>query len=220
MKIIGDSYLLHSRELILDERIFYTSPFLEDPEYYLDEIAARPYLRLARFTLNEVMDAGDTEFPMPPSSEEMRDARLQLIRTGKSDDEAGQWLSQAWMILNRDGEMTPFIQRLLDNSDLSIDQLNRILSFVTDWSNNLPRWILKGNTSRMVFDTYEKPRFMKQPPQVVIGPNMKKMGINIPQEKINEIWKNTVDKGSGKIGRNAPCPCGSGKKFKNCCGKN
>ncbi len=22
----------------------------------------------------------------------------------------------------------------------------------------------------------------------------------------------------GKIGRNAPCPCGSGRKFKNCCG--
>ncbi|MDY6862516.1 MAG: SEC-C metal-binding domain-containing protein, partial [Thermodesulfobacteriota bacterium] len=21
-----------------------------------------------------------------------------------------------------------------------------------------------------------------------------------------------------KIGRNAPCPCGSGKKYKNCCG--
>jgi len=23
-----------------------------------------------------------------------------------------------------------------------------------------------------------------------------------------------------KIGRNAPCPCGSGKKYKNCCGAN
>ena len=23
-----------------------------------------------------------------------------------------------------------------------------------------------------------------------------------------------------KIGRNEPCPCGSGKKYKNCCGKN
>ena len=22
-----------------------------------------------------------------------------------------------------------------------------------------------------------------------------------------------------KVGRNEPCPCGSGKKFKNCCGK-
>ena len=27
-------------------------------------------------------------------------------------------------------------------------------------------------------------------------------------------------KKSEKIGRNAPCPCGSGKKYKNCCGKN
>ena len=24
---------------------------------------------------------------------------------------------------------------------------------------------------------------------------------------------------SDKIGRNDPCPCGSGKKYKNCCGK-
>lgn len=24
----------------------------------------------------------------------------------------------------------------------------------------------------------------------------------------------------GKVGRNAPCPCGSGKKFKKCCGAN
>ena len=23
-----------------------------------------------------------------------------------------------------------------------------------------------------------------------------------------------------KVGRNDPCPCGSGKKYKNCCGKN
>jgi preprotein translocase subunit SecA len=23
-----------------------------------------------------------------------------------------------------------------------------------------------------------------------------------------------------KVGRNSPCPCGSGKKFKNCCGRN
>jgi preprotein translocase subunit SecA len=23
-----------------------------------------------------------------------------------------------------------------------------------------------------------------------------------------------------KVGRNEPCPCGSGKKYKNCCGKN
>jgi uncharacterized protein len=30
---------------------------------------------------------------------------------------------------------------------------------------------------------------------------------------------NTVIKGK-KVGRNDPCPCGSGKKYKKCCGKN
>ena len=31
--------------------------------------------------------------------------------------------------------------------------------------------------------------------------------------------KTVVNEGP-KIGRNDPCPCGSGKKYKNCCGKN
>jgi uncharacterized protein YecA (UPF0149 family) len=48
-------------------------------------------------------------------------------------------------------------------------------------------------------------------------------------------WKNVLDENqtaqiareyreaniahSNKVGRNDPCPCGSGKKYKNCCGK-
>ena len=30
----------------------------------------------------------------------------------------------------------------------------------------------------------------------------------------------TVVRTTPKIGRNDPCPCGSGKKYKNCCGRN
>ncbi len=46
----------------------------------------------------------------------------------------------------------------------------------------------------------------------------------LSEEKRAEITKNyrrskTVVKGK-KIGRNEPCPCGSGKKYKNCCGRN
>ena len=29
-----------------------------------------------------------------------------------------------------------------------------------------------------------------------------------------------VKRDKNKVGRNDPCPCGSGKKYKNCCGKN
>ena len=32
--------------------------------------------------------------------------------------------------------------------------------------------------------------------------------------------QNTVSANWGKVGRNSPCPCGSGKKFKNCHGRN
>ncbi|MBW2670678.1 MAG: SEC-C domain-containing protein, partial [Deltaproteobacteria bacterium] len=31
--------------------------------------------------------------------------------------------------------------------------------------------------------------------------------------------KKPVKRAQNKVGRNAPCPCGSGKKFKKCCGK-
>ena len=38
--------------------------------------------------------------------------------------------------------------------------------------------------------------------------------------KINVNEHQTVRNEGPKIGRNDPCPCGSGKKYKNCCGKN
>ncbi len=39
------------------------------------------------------------------------------------------------------------------------------------------------------------------------------------QEMVFE-WRQSKIARSEKIGRNDPCPCGSGKKFKKCCGKN
>ena len=39
------------------------------------------------------------------------------------------------------------------------------------------------------------------------------------QEMLYE-WRQSKIARSDKIGRNEPCPCGSGKKYKRCCGKN
>ena len=51
---------------------------------------------------------------------------------------------------------------------------------------------------------------------------------NIQREEIKNIHashegeetKRTPKRAAKKIGRNDPCPCGSGKKYKNCCGRN
>lgn len=42
---------------------------------------------------------------------------------------------------------------------------------------------------------------------------------NIKTNDGKEAAKSTPKKASPKIGRNDPCPCGSGKKYKQCCGK-
>ncbi|MEC7751153.1 MAG: preprotein translocase subunit SecA [Myxococcota bacterium] len=36
---------------------------------------------------------------------------------------------------------------------------------------------------------------------------------------VAEAGQGTVRRETPKVGRNAPCPCGSGKKYKNCCGR-
>lgn len=44
------------------------------------------------------------------------------------------------------------------------------------------------------------------------------------EEELKALYKEQRDSGTvrkpKKIGRNDPCPCGSGKKYKKCCGKN
>jgi uncharacterized protein YecA (UPF0149 family) len=47
----------------------------------------------------------------------------------------------------------------------------------------------------------------------------------LTEEKRREIAKAYRISGiyvheGARLGRNDPCPCGSGKKYKNCCGKN
>ena len=40
------------------------------------------------------------------------------------------------------------------------------------------------------------------------------------RKEIQRTWKDSKTiKNENKVGRNDPCPCGSGKKYKKCCGK-
>ena len=57
-----------------------------------------------------------------------------------------------------------------------------------------------------------------------INDSLKEWDDILTEERRKELYKEsrnstTVVKGK-KIGRNDPCPCGSGKKYKKCCGKN
>lgn len=84
----------------------------------------------------------------------------------------------------------------------SLKQANLVLGIITDFCNGIPKFILKGNTSSDVFnkrkDSYRDINFL---PGFTDGtPQMPNFAVQ-------------------KVGRNDPCPCGSGKKYKKCCGQ-
>jgi len=39
-----------------------------------------------------------------------------------------------------------------------------------------------------------------------------------PNSKLSPAPSSPISRATPKIGRNEPCPCGSGKKYKKCCG--
>ena len=45
------------------------------------------------------------------------------------------------------------------------------------------------------------------------------IGQNISSEQQEPKAPQTIQRNAPKLGRNDPCHCGSGKKFKHCCGK-
>ncbi|KJS72629.1 MAG: hypothetical protein JL56_12770 [Desulfotomaculum sp. BICA1-6] len=73
---------------------------------------------------------------------------------------------------------------------------------VIDLSNNTRMWILKGYTPEELFHE-DKERLLPLPAVAAAETGA----------KVIDIRTRT------KVGRNDPCPCGSGKKYKKCCGK-
>ena len=215
-KIIDGSYLLCSRcTWEKGNNFWYTSPYLEKTNNFLNELNSRHLLHEVRFNLEEVLAASHANEPQPPLNDASRDAHRLLLTSFGTEEYVSWWITQCWILLNNDRNPHYLIQEVLSKHDLHTGQLNEFVSILMDWINRLPRWIMKGNSSHEVFHKYEKPRLMEKPPKMVLGPNARKAGISISQEKVNEIWKEHFQKPA----RNAPCPCGSGKKYKHCCGK-
>ena len=96
----------------------------------------------------------------------------------------------------------------------SIEDANHIMKTFIEYANTVPSTQFRGRSSQEMHQ--QQHGLSQRPPRIVAGPNMRAMGMDIPaglQDRINEAWSGR------KVGRNDPCPCGSGKKYKHCCGR-
>ncbi len=109
-------------------------------------------------------------------------------------------LRQATTIGNNNHRPIKIIEFFL--SDLELEQQEEadlFVGLVGNFMNHYPHWALKGWTPEEVFEGQETPDLS-------------------PQTDEQYVQESLFSNQGEKTGRNKPCPCGSGKKHKKCCG--
>ena len=102
------------------------------------------------------------------------------------------------------GQKDPVVQYRLEGFDMFDEMINNIKLDVTKILMNIRA---AGDTKR-------------QETVKITGAALEAIHSVDGGSKIGTDIDKTVRNEGPKIGRNDPCPCGSGKKYKNCCGKN
>ncbi len=196
------------------------SPFLNNPEELDARLAQRPEMNIRRsFSLQEMLDAGSMPVPQIPIPSSAKLKSYMMNRLKYSEASANFQLLFLWGAMQAEGNPISFISPIIGDKLSSRQELQEAVNLFMEYINQCPRWFLRGYSSQETFELHEKDKLRKNPPQLVAGPNMKAAGMNITpdlQKKFNTMFRDTFS--DKKVGRNDPCPCGSGKKHKHCCG--
>ena len=72
---------------------------------------------------------------------------------------------------------------------------------------------IRENTVRAILSAVPRTEIKREQMAKEQSASIENIGGDKPAKK-----KPTVKKAAEKVGRNDPCPCGSGKKYKKCCG--
>ena len=168
-----------------------SSSFLDDLDSFSKKIQMYKAITSPKqFTLEELKAAGSQPIPQVIAP---ITAQLKEVITGQlgySEVEANYHLQQLWINVQLEGQPMPVIAPIVNNKLSSMEDLQKVVAVFMEYHNNCPRWFMKGYSSSEIHQLFPQPAPKKAPVR------------------------------SNKVGRNDACPCGSGKKYKHCCGKN
>ncbi|SHI82560.1 SEC-C domain-containing protein [Parasporobacterium paucivorans] len=119
----------------------------------------------------------------------------------KEGDEKAEWLCDDIQGMCQFGVgmqtiLDAFNQRQIHFKDQK--QVSDVMNLIMDLLNNVRIWENNGHTPNEIHEKFEKPHLRPLP--------------------VKPFEFGGTDTRREKIGRNDPCPCGSGKKYKKCCG--
>ena len=157
-----------------------------------DEQRSREDLPYYNFTKEELLRAGEDNYI--EKTPQINDFSQYLKSYYDIEyEEIDEFLDIINLMINNDEGIGEIIKELQKSFEIdTLEQMQMISAFIMEIHNNTRLWILKGHKPREIITMQKNP--MEDKPNI----------IDIKTRK--------------KIGRNDPCPCGSGKKYKKCCG--
>ena len=189
-------------EFVYDEGLFIHSD-VEDPEWVLEEQEERddiPYRPVSEKEARLVTGAKFSSL-WPDAVQELY--RHLQKKDGYTRGEAVEFIIDHQDMLRNNLPPGELIEDLVSGKEFQgLEELQGLIHLVKEMANHTPLWILKGWTPHEIQHKVHKSasaigNFPWQPGK---GPGKKEQ------------------KAAPKVGRNEPCPCGSGKKYKKCCG--
>ena len=244
-----DEFINLRREFFPDEDLRAIYSFLDTyaPLYYLtddyyeflmypdlhqfdliNEQESRGYYgqELAKVSLEDILSAGKmTPYNFPyVSHKEGRALASALKAVGLGGDAGALRMHWIWWEKQNEGAdphgFHDLIQRVLDDARVdSFESVQALVGAITDYSNAIPTWVFRGRSSDDMMEV-ERP-FLKplsSSPRTAATPRQGTFpGFGIGS---GPAFSSGPAFGSvPRVGRNDPCPCGSGLKYKNCHGK-
>lgn len=207
----------------------FLSPFAAYNGFEVDDYHVDGSLEPKVYDFDIIIGYGEMPYPhiAGKAAEELRKG---LDKYGKSGISPEDIIRDLWIDKqNVDNNVTiPDINPYFELRN--IDEAQKCLNLVMNFLNEIPFWKLRGNSSEEIGQReMTKMRRSGQMPHITMGPNMRAMGIE-SFEQLQEMAARGESfppfpgqqpfTAGPKVGRNDPCPCGSGKKYKHCCGKN
>ena len=178
----------------------YTDDRVFDAEKIVEEQKMRASVDYYPFAKQQLLKAGEPDYvDRTPSMNNF--ISFLLKHYNLNDEDTNEIALQLINMINGDSKPTTIIEYLQSWFEFpSFDFVQQLSAKIMELYNNTRQWVLKGHTPDELFQ--EEKKYLKP----------------LPSEPIK--LKQTDSKRTGqKVGRNDPCPCGSGKKYKKCCGR-
>lgn len=196
-KLVDEAYL--SSDRIERYSYYYLDPGVISPEEIIDEIEMRQNVDYYLPRKKDILYAGSNE--EEKLNFVQRKFKKMLINDFSiPEDRAEDILWTMKLDIKNDFSSMSMLQDFASEYEFENEkQTQEFVRQLNELHNNTRMWILKGHTPEELFE--EERKHLQPLPK---------------NEREGSVGEQTVVKGK-KVGRNDPCPCGSGKKYKKCC---